>query len=43
MADFIIKNKINDPLQLQNFNSDGYIYSPTDSNKKTWVFCRPQP
>lgn len=37
MADFIIKNQLNQPHQLQNFEQD-YLFSPHHSTDKKYVF-----
>lgn len=43
MADFIIRNRIETPEGIQDFNTAGYRYSPTLSTSDKWVFERPQP
>lgn len=43
MADFILRNRIESPEGIQDFNTAGYNYNPTLSTKDKWVFERPQP
>ncbi|MDH5737367.1 MAG: peroxide stress protein YaaA [Gammaproteobacteria bacterium] len=40
MSHFIIKNRIDTPAQLRDFDRDGYVYNPSLSNDNTWVFTR---
>ncbi len=40
MANFIIRNRINNAEQLKTFNMDGYKYNKTLSNEKQWAFTR---
>lgn len=40
MADYIIKNKINDPAQLKLFNREGYEFSEPQSKENEWIFVR---
>jgi len=40
MANFIIKNKINDPEALKSFNENGYIYDKNSSDNNNLVFLR---
>ena len=43
MADFIIRNRIESPEGIQDFDTAGYQYSPALSTTDKWVFERPQP
>jgi len=43
MADFIIRNRIESPEGIQDFDRAGYRYSPSLSTQDKWVFERPQP
>ncbi len=40
MANFIIKNGIDDSAELKAFTQDGYSYQRTLSNEQEWVFTR---
>ena len=40
MTNFAIINKIKDPNQLKNFNSENYCFNTKLSNENNWVFCR---
>ncbi len=40
MANYIIKNKINDPEQLKLFNEEGYEFSEPESKGNKWIFVR---
>ncbi|MEX2514259.1 MAG: peroxide stress protein YaaA [Cyclobacteriaceae bacterium] len=40
MTNFIIKNGIQDPEDLKNFQDSGYEYAENLSNKNEWVFIR---
>ncbi len=40
MARYIIKNKINDPKDLKNFNMNSYRYNEDLSEDSDWVFTR---
>jgi hypothetical protein len=40
MANYIIKNKINAPKSLKNFNQEGYKFNEELTDKATWVFTR---
>lgn len=42
MARYIIENRIEDPEGMKSFNTDGYQFSSNHSDKKSWVFVRPQ-
>lgn len=43
MADFIIRNRIEQPDDLKQFNKGGYKFNKTLSDEKQWTFERPQP
>ena len=43
MADHIIRNRIEDPLELQKFHEADYQFSEGDSSNDHWVFTRPRP
>lgn len=43
MADHIIRNRIEDPLELRTFHEADYQFSEGDSNNDHWVFTRPRP
>ncbi|MFM7702797.1 MAG: peroxide stress protein YaaA, partial [Alphaproteobacteria bacterium] len=40
MANFIIKNKITKPTELQKFKLDNYHFNQELSSKENWVFTR---
>lgn len=40
MCRHIIKNRINNPEELLNYNIDGYLYSEDMSTDKVWTFIR---
>jgi cytoplasmic iron level regulating protein YaaA (DUF328/UPF0246 family) len=40
MTSYIIKNAINAPEGIKDFNVNGYHFSPEFSNEKEWVFLR---
>ena len=40
MASFIVKNRINRPEDIKEFNADGYRYDPDLTNSQQWVFTR---
>ena len=40
MANYIIKNRIEEPELLKSFDSNGYAYDPGLSDKSNWVFTR---
>ncbi len=40
MLHYIAKNKIENPLELQNFNYDNYKFSPENSTNQNYVFMR---
>ena len=40
MTAYIIKNAINAPEAIKNFNINGYYFSPEFSNETEWVFLR---
>lgn len=43
MTDFIIRNRLEEPEDLQQFDREGYRFSAADSDQKQWTFTRPQP
>ena len=43
MAAYVIRNRITDPLQIQNFRLAGYRYNKSESNSAEWVFKRKNP
>ncbi|MCL4150628.1 UNVERIFIED_CONTAM: hypothetical protein GTU68_035599 [Idotea baltica] len=43
MADFILRNRIEDAEGIKDFNTGGYQYSSALSSTDKWVFERPQP
>jgi cytoplasmic iron level regulating protein YaaA (DUF328/UPF0246 family) len=43
MASYIIKNAINEPEGIKNFDAAGYYFSLESSNDKEWVFLRDDP
>jgi cytoplasmic iron level regulating protein YaaA (DUF328/UPF0246 family) len=43
MARYIVKNRLQDPDQIKDFNEAGYTYRPNLSVENTWVFTRNQP
>ena len=40
MANFIIKNRTEEPEALKSFNENGYIYDAHGSTENEWVFLR---
>ncbi|RLA22568.1 MAG: peroxide stress protein YaaA [Gammaproteobacteria bacterium] len=40
MAAYIIKNRLEAPEQLKEFDTAGYVYSAEESTKNEWVFLR---
>lgn len=40
MATFIVKERIDKPEDLKQFNVDGYVYNESFSTEDTWVFTR---
>ncbi|GAB7260191.1 hypothetical protein DZS_14460 [Dickeya ananatis] len=40
MSRFIIQNRLTQPEQLKDFNSDGYYFDPADSSADELVFRR---
>lgn len=42
MARYIVKNRLQDPDQIKDFNEAGYAYRPNLSEVNTWVFTRDQ-
>jgi cytoplasmic iron level regulating protein YaaA (DUF328/UPF0246 family) len=43
MADYIIRNRIEDPEDLKKFKLGGYRFNKSLSDDKQWTFERPQP
>jgi len=43
MSDFIIRNRINDPEGLKDFDGMGYRYDAKASTEDEWVFTRDEP
>jgi len=43
MADFIIRNRIENPADLKKFRSEGYRFNNALSDDNHWTFERPQP
>jgi len=43
MADYIIRNRIEDPEDLKKFKLGGYRYNKSLSDDRQWTFERPQP
>jgi hypothetical protein len=43
MADFIIRNRIENPEEIKKFNVDGYRFNKVLSDDRQWTFERPQP
>ena len=43
MADYIIRNRIEDPQELKKFRLEGYRFNKALSDDKQWTFERPQP
>ncbi len=43
MADYIIRQRIDSPAGLKNFNSGGYRYDEELSDPQQYIFVRPQP
>ncbi|GIT21903.1 MAG: hypothetical protein CM1200mP40_15850 [Gammaproteobacteria bacterium] len=42
MTAYIIRNKINSPSKLKDFDVDGYTFSEEESSKTKYVFKRKQ-
>ena len=40
MVSFIVRNRINRPEDIKEFNVDGYQYNPDLTNSQQWVFTR---
>ena len=40
MVDFVIKNRIETPEPMKNFDVEGYDFNEDLSSANTWVFCR---
>lgn len=43
MADYIIRNRIEDPEDIKKFNLEGYRFNKKMSDDSQWTFERPQP
>jgi cytoplasmic iron level regulating protein YaaA (DUF328/UPF0246 family) len=43
MADYIIRNRIENPEDIKKFNLEGYTFNKTMSDDSQWTFERPQP
>jgi cytoplasmic iron level regulating protein YaaA (DUF328/UPF0246 family) len=43
MADYIIRNRLEESRDLKQFDREGYRFSARDSDEKQWTFTRPQP
>ncbi len=43
MADYIIRNRIDSPEAIKQFDMAGYRFSEAESDDKQWTFTRPQP
>jgi hypothetical protein len=43
MADYIIRNRIEDPEDVKKFKLGGYRFNKSLSDDKQWTFERPQP
>ena len=43
MADYIVRNRLEESEALKGFDREGYRYSAGDSDEKQWTFVRPQP
>lgn len=43
MADYIIRNRLEESDAIKGFDREGYRYSAQDSDDKQWVFVRKQP
>ena len=43
MADFILRNRIEDPEDIKKFREGGYRFSRQLSDESQWTFVRPQP
>ena len=40
MASFIVRNRVNRPEDIKEFNTDGYQFNPDLTNSQQWVFTR---
>jgi hypothetical protein len=40
LADFIIREKIDDPESLKEFSGNGYTFNPALSTSAIWTFSR---
>lgn len=43
MADYILRNRIENPEDIKKFNQSGYRFAKGLSDDKQWTFVRPQP
>jgi len=43
MTHYLLKNRIENPEQIKQFDVGGYRFSQNDSDNNSWVFVRPQP
>ena len=43
MADYILRNRIEQPEDIKQFKEGGYRFSKADSDDRQWTFIRPQP
>lgn len=43
MADYLLRNRIEDAQQIKRFRREGYRFSKADSDERQWTFTRPQP
>ncbi len=43
MTDFILRNRLEKPKDIKDFNTGGYRFSTKASTENQWVFERPQP
>jgi hypothetical protein len=43
MADYILRNRIEDPEDIKQFREGGYRFSRQLSDDSQWTFVRPQP
>jgi len=43
MADYIIRNRLEESAAIKAFDREGYRYSAQDSDNRQWVFVRSQP
>ncbi len=43
MADYIVRNRLEEAEGIKKFDREGYRFSAGDSDEKQWTFVRPQP